>query len=126
MLNKPWPASVLIVDDLPTMRRIFKNLFLELGATNISEAAEVAGVLEYLRQGAVDLLVVSVGADYAEDLDLIRSMRADPSLANIAVLANARKWPQTEAALRAGADGYIGWPLTVGILRQKIGLLMSS
>ena len=98
-------GTVLVVDPLATNRIIMK---VKLGAARYQvrsvETSEAA--LEDLRKRPPDLVLVNLGHDPATGLDLCRTIRADPRLTGIAIIATGL--PETSrarlAALEAGAD----------------------
>jgi len=49
--------KILVVDDFSVMRRIIKNLLVELGFSDISEADDGKTALPMLQQGNFDLVI---------------------------------------------------------------------
>lgn len=114
--------KILIVDDFSTMRRIIKNLLRELGFSNTMEADDGSTALPMLRNGGFDFLVTDWNMPNMEGIDLLRAVRADPSLKALPVLmvtAEAKRDQIVEAA-QAGVNGYIVKPFTAETLKEKI------
>lgn len=114
--------KILVVDDFSTMRRIIKNLLRELGFENVSEADDGATGLPMLQSGDFDFLVTDWNMPGMTGIDLLRAVRADPSLSSMPVLlvtAESKKEQIIEAA-QAGVNGYIVKPFTAGTLKEKI------
>lgn len=114
--------KVLVVDDFSTMRRIVKNLLLELGFTNIDEADDGATALPILQQGGIEFLVTDWNMPKMAGIDLLKAVRADPALAHMPVLmvtAEAQRDQIMEAA-QAGVNGYVVKPFTADTLKGKI------
>src|SRR5919106_1313899 len=91
----------LVVDDFSTMRRIIKNLLIDLGYANVTEW-NMPGM---------------------PGLDLLKAVRADPKLAKMPVLmltAEAKREQIIEAA-QAGVNGYVIKPFTAATLGDKLG-----
>ncbi len=114
--------KILIVDDFSTMRRIVKNLLRDLGFTNTQEADDGTTALPLLKSGNFDFLVTDWNMPGMTGIELLRTVRADPQLANLPVLmvtAEAKREQIVEAA-QAGVNGYIIKPFTAATLDEKI------
>lgn len=58
MTNQSHGLKILIIDPIPTMRRVVKSLFRQSGYTNFVEADDQEGACKVLeREGDVDLIV---------------------------------------------------------------------
>lgn len=114
--------KILVVDDFSTMRRIVKNLLVELGFSNISEADDGATAWPILEKGGIDFLVTDWNMPEMAGIDLLKHVRANPSTASIPVLmvtAEAQREQIMEAA-QAGVNGYVVKPFTAETLKEKI------
>ncbi|MBR9828773.1 MAG: chemotaxis protein CheY [Oceanospirillales bacterium] len=114
--------KILVVDDFSTMRRIIKNLLRDLGFTNVDEADDGKTALPILKQGHVDFLITDWNMPEMTGIDLLKTVRADPSLVHIPVLmvtAEAKR-EQIIAAAQAGVNGYVVKPFTAAVLKEKI------
>lgn len=115
---------VLVVDDMAVMRRIVRNLLLDVGFTedNITEAEDGEKALEQLRSQEFDLVITDWNMPVMEGIELLREIRKDPKLQNKPVLmvtAEAKKEQIIEAA-QAGVNQYIVKPFTANTLNEKI------
>ena len=114
--------KILIVDDFSTMRRIVKNLLADLGFTNTAEADDDATALPLLKQGGFDFVVTDWNMPGVTGIELLKAIRAEPSLAKLPVLmvtAEAKREQIIEAA-QAGVNGYIIKPFTAVTLKEKL------
>lgn len=114
--------KILVVDDFSTMRRIIKNLLRDLGFTNIVEADDGSTALPVLKAGGIDFLVTDWNMPKMSGIDLLKEVRADPSLSHIPILmvtAEAKR-EQIIMAAQAGVNGYIIKPFTAAVLKEKI------
>ena len=114
--------KVLIVDDMSTMRRIIKNIFKQLGFTNMDEAENGQQALEKLRAQPFGFVVSDCNMPVMSGIDLLRSIRADTALKDLPVLmvtAEAQK-EQLMEAVQAGVSNYIVKPFTAETLQEKI------
>ncbi len=112
----------LVVDDFSTMRRIVRNLLVELGFVNIDEAEDGAIALRKLQEGDFDFVVSDWNMPNMDGLTMLQNVRASDTLKTIPVLmvtAEAKK-ENIVAAAQAGASGYIVKPFTAATLDEKL------
>lgn len=126
--GRDWlPASmaqsrVLIVDDVPSMRRILRNLLQGIGCQRIVEAGDGLSALAELQNRAFDLVISDLSMPGMNGIELLRTIRADARLEEIPVLiisAQARR-EHIAAAAAAGVDGYLLKPFTAAALEQQL------
>lgn len=118
----------LVVDDFSTMRRIIKNLLIDLGYSNVTEADDGQTALPMLQTGNFDFLVTDWNMPGMAGLDLLKAVRADPKLAKLPVLmltAEAKREQIIEAA-QAGVNGYVIKPFTAVTLKEKIDKILEQ
>lgn len=104
------------------MRRIIRNLLLDLGYRYISEAEDGLSALPMLHNQRFDLVITDLLMPRMTGLALLRAIRADSNLAHIPVLmisADAKREQIIEAA-EAGVNGYMVKPFTAATLEGKI------
>ena len=116
--------KILVVDDFSTMRRIVRNLLIELGFSGplIEEADDGESAITKLRKTSFDLLVTDWNMPNMTGIELLRTIRADESLKRLPVLMvtaeNNRE--QIIAAAQAGVNGYIVKPFAAVTLEEKL------
>ncbi len=118
----------LLVDDFATMRRIVRGLLKELGHTNVDEAADGASALQKLRADSFDFVISDWNMPVMNGLDMLKSIRADATLAKLPVLmvtAEAKK-ENIIAAAQAGANGYVVKPFTAATLDEKLNKIFEK
>jgi two-component system chemotaxis response regulator CheY len=118
----------LVVDAFSTMRRIIKNLLIDLGYDNVTEAYDGQTALPMLQTGNFDFLVTDWNMPGMPGLDLLKAVRADPKLAKLPVLmltAEAKREQIIEAA-QAGVNGYVIKPFTAVTLKEKIDKILEQ
>ena len=117
-----YDMNILIVDDFSIMRRIIKNLLLDLGFNNTEEADDGTTALPILQNGNIDFLITDWNVSGMTGIDLLKVIRADEKLADLPVLmvtAESNREHIIEAA-QAGVNGYIVKPFTTLTLKEKI------
>ncbi|MCX7513158.1 chemotaxis response regulator CheY [Frateuria sp. STR12] len=116
--------KILVVDDFSTMRRIVRNQLVELGFTNtlIQEADDGNNALTMLRAQPFDLVVTDWNMPNMTGIDLLRAIRAEPSLKGMPVLmvTAENNRDQIIAAAQAGVNGYIVKPFNAATLKEKL------
>ncbi len=116
--------KILVVDDFSTMRRIVRNLLVELGFTNtlIQEAEDGNAALALLRSQSFDLVVTDWNMPNMTGIDLLRAIRADANLKAMPVLmvTAENNRDQIIAAAQSGVNGYVVKPFTAVTLKEKL------
>jgi two-component system chemotaxis response regulator CheY len=117
--------KILVVDDFSTMRRIVRNLLVELGFSNplIQEADDGENAMVMLHSMSFDLVVTDWNMPNMTGIDLLRAIRAEPALKSLPVLmvTAENNRDQIIAAAQAGVNGYIVKPFTAITLKEKLG-----
>ena len=114
-------ATVLIVEDSPSVRRLIEVSVRPLGVKVIS-AEDGIGGLAMARSEAPDVILLDIGLPGIDGWEVLRELRADPETADISVIiVTAHAQPEVAAAAeRRGADGFITKPFRPGHLREEI------
>jgi two-component system chemotaxis response regulator CheY len=116
--------KILVVDDFSTMRRIVRNLLVELGFSNpmIQEADDGHNAMTMLKASPFDMVVTDWNMPNMTGIELLQAIRAEPKLKGLPVLMvtaeNNRE--QIIAAAQAGVNGYIVKPFTAVTLKEKL------
>jgi two-component system, chemotaxis family, chemotaxis protein CheY len=117
--------KILVVDDFSTMRRIVRNLLVEIGFSNplIQEADDGNNALAMLRAAPFDLVVTDWNMPNMTGIDLLRAIRAEATLKGLPVLmvTAENNRDQIIAAAQAGVNGYVVKPFTAATLQEKLG-----
>jgi len=124
----------LIVDDIPSMRRVIGALLREqLRHIRISEAPDGKAALQLLKSSEadgrpIDFVVTDWNMPNMDGIALLRSIREEAPLQHLPVLlvtAEATR-DMILAAAKAGADGYIVKPFNADTLKLKLQQIMSK
>jgi DNA-binding response OmpR family regulator len=112
--------KILVVDDEPPLREL---VVVTLGdAYACDEAANGDAALKLMRTQQYDLVVLDVMMPGRSGIDVLREMRADKALRDVPVVVMSA-WQSTEdidAALAAGADGFLPKPFRVEDLDSTV------
>lgn len=122
---------ILVVDDMPSMRAIVREMLTSLGFSRIVEAEDGDQAWDLIVRGARDaesrigLVVADWQMPGKSGLDLLRSIRTTTAVAELPffmVTSNG-----TEAAIReaqaAGVTDYLVKPFLVEHFAEKLGVL---
>ena len=118
----------LVVDDFSTMRRIVRGLLKEMGINSVDEAEDGAIALHMLKGKQYDFVVSDINMPNMNGFDLLKSIKAEPSLKHLPVLmvtAEARK-EDIVLAVQSGAAGYIVKPFTKATLEEKLQKILQK
>jgi CheY-like chemotaxis protein len=100
-------ASILVVDDEPSIRRLLR---LTLGPDHqIGEAADGAEALRLLRASPPDIAILDVAMPVMDGLAVCHAVRTDPSLAQVGIIIVSAYADAADARV-AGADGHLRKP----------------
>lgn len=118
----PSTMKVLVVDDFATMRRIIKNILLQLGFKHILEADDGTTAWEVLNKEKVDLIISDWNMPKMPGIELLKKVRADDRFKDIPFLmvtAEAQKENIVEA-VKYRVSQYIVKPFTPETLQEKL------
>lgn len=127
MTKDEGQMRVLVVDDFATMRRVVRNLLMELGYKSLREAEDGAQAIAMLEQSDFDLLVLDWNMPGTPGIEVLRWVRGNESKSGLPVLmvtAEATREQILEAA-ELGVNAYILKPFTAGTLKKKLDYIFS-
>ena len=116
--------SVLIVEDNQYMRKVVRNILVNIGVKNIHEAADGIAGLEAIRMSAPDLVVLDWEMPLLNGAELVRIVRSPgvfpkPHLPIIMLTACAQRW-QVQAAMGLGVHEFLLKPTSPKALRDRL------
>lgn len=114
--------KVLVVDDFATMRRIVKNILVQLGFKNIVEADDGTTAMDVLKSEKIDLIISDWNMPKMTGLDLLKHVRGEAKLADIPFIMVTAEAQQDNIilAVKAKVSQYIVKPFTAETLGEKI------
>ena len=105
--------TVLVVDDEPDQREIYRAVLRHAGY-DVLEAADAKVGLELARTSSPDLILLDIALPQVDGWEAARLLKSDPSTASIPICAiSARVLPADEhtRAIRAGFECYLLKPI---------------
>jgi DNA-binding NtrC family response regulator len=113
------PVTVLVVDDDSEMRSLVRRM-LEFDGCRVAERDRGTHVLDALREGAFDLIILDKEMPGINGLDLLPVLRREfPDVPVVLVTAFGGRQVAT-SALRLGAARYLEKPFRLGQLRDTV------
>ncbi|PMP65326.1 MAG: response regulator [Thermodesulfobacterium geofontis] len=115
-------VKILVVDDFATMRKIIKNILIQLGFRDILEADDGTTALELLKKQKVDLIISDWNMPKMSGIELLKAIRSNENLKDIKfimVTAEAQKESVVEA-IKHGVNQYVVKPFTPETLKEKL------
>ena len=102
------PRRILVVDDDPDVRMLFK-VILESGGYQVSEARHGVGALILIRESIPDLVITDMLMPAMDGRELIARLRAETRTADLPILAVSGYPGAIEAV--TGADAVLKKPI---------------
>jgi len=99
--------KVLIVDDSEPMRRLIST-FIEDLASEIFECADGCEALSEYREHGPDLILMDLKMNIMDGLEATKQIKKYHPLARIVIVSQWEDLALRDAALRAGAEAYVG------------------
>src|SRR5262245_50465410 len=120
--------AVLIVDDNQYMRKVIRNILVNIGVKNIHEAADGIAGLEAIRMFAPDLVILDWEMPLLNGAELVRIVRSPgvfpvPDIPIIMLTGHGQRWRVIEAA-NLGVNEFLKKPESgKALLDRIVGIL---
>jgi two-component system chemotaxis response regulator CheY len=117
-------STILVVDDMKTMRKLVQKACRDIGFTNFVEAED--GAFAWTALNAADSKISIIISDWnmpnASGLDLLKRVRSIEKTKSIPffLLTAESEASQVKTAMVAGVDNYILKPFSTNSLKEKL------
>jgi two-component system chemotaxis response regulator CheY len=125
-------VRILLVDDMSTIRTLFRMELARLGYRNVDEAEDGQTALTMLQMGVdcanpYSIVICDWVMPAMNGLELLTEIRSDPSIAYVPFLmvTSDSELDSVRKALAAGANDYIVKPIAPDALGKKIERALS-
>ena len=114
--------NILVVDDIPTMRKHIINVLVAMGFKNIVEAENGAKAIRLVETEKIDFVITDWNMPEMSGLDLLKAIRSNASKEKLPVLMVTAEDLQANIIqpARAGVNNYIMKPFDAKTLEAKI------
>jgi CheY-like chemotaxis protein len=121
------PFRILVVEDEPVIRELVRSM-LHDGPVEVETASTGADGLRRVREGGFHLVLLDVVLPGMDGLTVCRLLKADPATAGVPLymLTAKTRRADLEAALAAGANGYIHKPFRGSELIELVERLRTT
>ena len=118
------PFRILVVEDEPVIRELVRSLLTD-SEVHVECASTGAEGLKLARTQTFHLILLDVVLPQMDGITLCRLLKADPTTAKIPLhmLTGKAKKSDVEAAMKAGANGYIHKPFRGAELLDLVSAL---
>jgi CheY-like chemotaxis protein len=122
-------VEVLIVDDNQFMRKVVRNLLVNLGVKNIYEAADGIAGLEAIRMFAPDIVILDWEMPLLNGAELTRIVRSPgvfpvPDVPIIMLTGHVERW-RIEEAKRLGINEFLKKPVSGKALLDRMVAILA-
>jgi two-component system, chemotaxis family, chemotaxis protein CheY len=122
--------GVLIVDDSQFMRKIVRNLLLNVGVKEVYEAGDGIAGLESIRTIGPDIVILDWELPLLNGAELVRIVRSPgvfsvPDLPIIMLSSRGERWRVIEAA-RIGVNEYLVKPVSAQSLYDRMVSILAK
>ncbi len=112
------PATILIIDDEPAIRRFVRSALTVTG-NRVLEAETAAAGLSAVRHHKPDLVILDLGLPDRDGAEVIRELRTTSDVP-IVILSSRGDERAKVAALDLGADDYVSKPFGIDELMARL------
>lgn len=114
--------TILIIDNLTTMRRIIKNILIDLDFNKINEASNPALAMSILEKSTIELIITEYHFNESNGLEFVRKLKEQNTLKSIPILmvsAESNRGLVIEA-IETGVNGFLIKPFTPYALKKQL------
>jgi len=122
--------NVLVIDDNQYMRKVTRNLLVNIGVKNIHEAADGIAGLETIRALSPDIVLCEWEMPFLNGAELLRIVRSPgvfpvSDVPIIMLSLHGERWRVLEA-LRLGVNEYIKKPVSGKVLLDRMVSILAN
>lgn len=122
----PTTASILVVDDYNTMRRVIRNLLGQIGFKNIDEATDGQMALGLIQDKTYTLVISDWNMEPMTGFDLLKAVRGANNNVPFIMVTAESKTENIIAAKQAGVNNYIVKPFSAETLKTKMTSVLGA
>lgn len=112
-------ASILIVDDEPNVRLMFRTALVPLGY-QVTTAEDGETALSWLAERKADVIILDLQMPAMEGMNVLRHLRESGNETPVVIVTAHSSVPNAVQAMKLGAIDFLAKPLTPDKLRRAI------
>jgi two-component system chemotaxis response regulator CheY len=118
---------ILVVDDSPVMRSLYRHSLARLGCS-LAFAADGDEGLRKVAEEECDLIILDINMPGVDGFSILKRLRTERGFGRIRVIVVSTEGKATDvkAALEAGADAHVTKPFRAAELVPVVELLLES
>ncbi|MEJ5330108.1 MAG: response regulator [Desulfobaccales bacterium] len=123
------PLQVLVVDDIPAIRRLLTQMLQQLGvASPIRQAADGLEAWELLQERLYDVVVCDINMPRMTGLELLKRLRGHPRYEHTPFLLITGEVAEeiVAAAVESEVDGYLLKPFRLPALQRQLTAILKG
>jgi two-component system, chemotaxis family, chemotaxis protein CheY len=122
--------TVLIIDDNQYMRKVVRNLLVNIGVKNIHEAVDGIAGLECIRAVSPDIVILDWEMPLLNGAELVRLVRSPgtfpvPDVPIIMLTGHVQRWRVVEAA-NLGVNEFLAKPVSGKALLDRMVAILTK
>ncbi len=126
----PSKISCLVVDESAGEFAKLQGALKSAGAVAIHKATDKASAMKILNSHSIDIAFISNSQQKENGLDLVRKIRSAKGLPSrglsIVMTSFASDAATITSAIRAGVDGFLRKPISLGSLEKQLRAILSK
>jgi DNA-binding response OmpR family regulator len=119
VLATPRPIQILIVDDEPNVRLVFRTT-LESAGYRVAEAEDGVMALEMLEAASPDLVLLDLRMPRVDGMEVLRRLRDSGNEVPVVIVTAHGSVPDAVEAMKLGAIDFLSKPLNPDLLRGVV------
>jgi DNA-binding response OmpR family regulator len=119
------PARILVVDDEPNVRLVFRTA-LETAGYTVSEAGDGHTALASLRVEGADLVLLDLRMPGLDGMEVLRRLRDAGDDVPVVIITAHGSLPDVVATIRLGAADFLPKPVTPANLREVVAGVLAG
>lgn len=122
MTSSSTPIRVMLVEDIPAMRLLVRQMLRSLGINEILEANDGSTALQLLRVEAVNVVISDWNMIPMTGLQLLMAMRDEDKTSHIpfVMITGEHSMEHVQRARQAGVNGYLVKPFGLDSLSRQL------
>ena len=122
--NEASSARLLIVDDQRSNVRLLEHTLRRAGYAEVTATMDPAEVAALHREHGYDLILLDLQMPHVDGFEVLGQLQKMKEAHPVAILVISADSGQTEAALEAGADSFLGKPFRLPDVLERVQVML--